>query len=106
MCAEAVAWRCHRSLVADALFARSIVVKHVQSARRATPHQLTPFAHVDGERIKFRAAPPKSSNVSRHASRSPTARLSRSNRLNPEERRVIVGGKQTFVEHGCIRTIT
>ncbi len=53
MCAEAVPWRCHRSLVADALFAREIVVQHIQSARRAASHRLTPFARVEGERVTY-----------------------------------------------------
>ncbi len=53
MCAEAVPWRCHRSLVADALLARGIVVQHIQSARRASPHQLTPFAQVEGQRVTY-----------------------------------------------------
>jgi len=53
MCAEAVPWRCHRSLVADALLARGIVVQHIQSPRHATPHRLTPFARVEGERVTY-----------------------------------------------------
>ena len=53
MCAEAVPWRCHRSLIADALFARGIVVQDIQSLRRATPHRLTPFARVEGERVTY-----------------------------------------------------
>jgi len=53
MCAEAVPWRCHRSLIADALFARGIVAQHIQSQRRATPHQLTPFARLEGERVTY-----------------------------------------------------
>ncbi len=53
MCAEAVPWRCHRALVADALLARGIVVQHIQSARRAIPHQLTPFARIEGEQVTY-----------------------------------------------------
>jgi Protein of unknown function, DUF488 len=53
MCAEAVPWRCHRSLVADALLARGVVVQDVQGVRRATPHRLTPFARVEGEHITY-----------------------------------------------------
>lgn len=53
MCAEAVPWRCHRSLIADALFARGIVVQHIQSPRRATAHQITPFARVEGARVTY-----------------------------------------------------
>lgn len=54
MCAEAVEWRCHRSLVADALTARGIPVEHIQSAKRAKPHRMTPFAEVSGTRIVYR----------------------------------------------------
>jgi hypothetical protein len=53
MCAEAVPWRCHRSLVADALSARGAVVEHVTSPTHASPHHLTPFALVDGARITY-----------------------------------------------------
>lgn len=53
MCSEAVPWRCHRSLVADALTVRRIPVRHLMSERVATPHTLTSFAVVDGERITY-----------------------------------------------------
>ena len=48
MCAEAVPWRCHRSLIADALLARGITVQHILGGGRTQPHTLTPFARVDG----------------------------------------------------------
>ncbi len=54
MCAEAVEWRCHRSLVADALTARGIAVQHLHGAARAKPHRMTPFARVDGTVIVYR----------------------------------------------------
>jgi uncharacterized protein (DUF488 family) len=44
MCAEAVPWACHRSLIADALLVRGIRVHHILSAGRYEPHRLTPFA--------------------------------------------------------------
>lgn len=53
MCAEAVPWRCHRSLVADALLVRGYEVKHLQSAARAQAHRLTPFARVQGQEIIY-----------------------------------------------------
>jgi uncharacterized protein (DUF488 family) len=46
MCAEAVWWRCHRQLVADALVARGVGVRHIASATQAPPHELTRFARV------------------------------------------------------------
>ncbi len=56
MCAEAVPWRCHRSLIADALFARGVVVEHIVGKSRTRPHRLTPFAVRDGRRVAY---PPK-----------------------------------------------
>jgi uncharacterized protein (DUF488 family) len=56
MCAEAVPWRCHRSLVADALLARGIVVREIQGIHRATPHRLTPFARVAGGQVTYPGA--------------------------------------------------
>ncbi len=53
MCAEAVPWRCHRSLIADAWMARGGIVLHVVSAARAEPHELTPFARVEGTRVTY-----------------------------------------------------
>lgn len=64
MCAEAVPWRCHRSLIADALTARGARVEHIIGAGRATPHQLTGFARVDGTRITY-PGDPESSLVTR-----------------------------------------
>ena len=48
MCAEAVPWRCHRSLVADALEVRGIPAVEILSPTSSRLHKLTPFAHVDG----------------------------------------------------------
>jgi uncharacterized protein (DUF488 family) len=53
VCAEAVPWRCHRSLVADALLARGVVVEHVTGPGSTRPHRLTPFARVDGRRVTY-----------------------------------------------------
>lgn len=53
MCAEAVPWRCHRSLVADALLVRGAEVHEIASAARATPHRITKFAAVEGTRITY-----------------------------------------------------
>ncbi len=55
MCAEAVPWRCHRSLIADALITRGVPVVHIMSATKANPHQLTSFARVEGTRITYPA---------------------------------------------------
>ena len=47
MCAEAVPWRCHRSLIADALVTRGWEVRHIMSPEKATQHILTSFAHFE-----------------------------------------------------------
>lgn len=57
MCAEAVPWRCHRSLIADALLVRGVVAHDIQSRTRADAHKLTPFARVVGERITYPGPP-------------------------------------------------
>jgi len=56
MCAEALPWRCHRSLIADALEARGILVEHILSSTRRQPHALTPWAQVNGTRLTYPAA--------------------------------------------------
>ena len=59
MCAEAVPWRCHRSLIADALTARGARVEHITSRTRASPHRMTPFAVVHGARVTYPGEPQK-----------------------------------------------
>jgi len=63
MCAEAVPWRCHRSLVGDALLARGIEVLDIMSETSAKPHKLTPWAHVEGIRITYPGDPASSENI-------------------------------------------
>jgi uncharacterized protein (DUF488 family) len=53
MCAEAVPWRCHRSLIADALLARGIATEEIVSEAKTQPHRLTPFARVAGTTITY-----------------------------------------------------
>ncbi len=53
MCAEAVPWRCHRSLIADALTARGVEVEHILNAGRTKPHSMTSFAKVEGTRVTY-----------------------------------------------------
>lgn len=60
MCAEAVPWRCHRSLIADALIVRDVPSCEIVSATRLAPHKLTPFARVRGERIDYPPELPES----------------------------------------------
>lgn len=55
MCAEAVPWRCHRSLIADALLVRGIEVFEIIDAKHVQPHELTKFAKVEGTRVTYPA---------------------------------------------------
>lgn len=55
MCAEALPWRCHRSLIADALLVRGIAVAHIMSPETSQPHRLTPLARVEGTRLTYPA---------------------------------------------------
>ena len=60
MCAEAVPWRCHRSLVADALGVHGVPVVEILSETSYRMHTLTPFAHIEGARITY---PPEQSTL-------------------------------------------
>ena len=55
MCAEAVPWRCHRSLIGDALEARGIAVEDIMSENRLQAHQLTSFARIEGAHVTYPA---------------------------------------------------
>ena len=70
MCAEAVPWRCHRSLIADALLVRGIRTEDIISATRCQIHALTPFAKVRGITITYPA------EASRRTLKKPTAKSS------------------------------
>lgn len=61
MCAEAVPWRCHRSLIADALVVHGVSTCEIVSPARLQPHKLTPFACVHGTEITY---PPAASAAS------------------------------------------
>ena len=53
MCAEAVPWRCHRSLVSDTLLARGIRVQHITGRGPASPHEMTSFASLRGGKVTY-----------------------------------------------------
>ena len=55
MCAEAMPWRCHRSLIADALTVRGIRTEDIMSPTRRQIHTLTPFAKVRGTAVTYPA---------------------------------------------------
>jgi uncharacterized protein (DUF488 family) len=53
MCAEAVPWRCHRSLIADALVAKGVPTEHIMSESRRDPHAIRSFARRRGTRLTY-----------------------------------------------------
>ena len=55
MCAEAKWWQCHRQLIADALAARGLEVRHIMGPGAPPAHQLTPFARVAEGRVYYPA---------------------------------------------------
>lgn len=57
MCAEAVPWRCHRSLIADALLVRGLRVEHIMSETHFLNHSLRPWAQVKGTGITYPPEP-------------------------------------------------
>lgn len=59
MCAEAVPWRCHRSLIEDALLVRNVRGEDIMSATRRQQHELTDFAKVRGTQITYPALKPR-----------------------------------------------
>ena len=75
MCAEAVPWRCHRSLIADALTVRGIQVDDIMSMKRSQVHSLNAFARVQGHRITYPAG-------NRRGGRFPLAHFPESLRKN------------------------
>jgi uncharacterized protein (DUF488 family) len=56
MCAESVPWRCHRSLIADALMSRGWEVRHIMSETKADAHALTAFAVMDHGALTYPTA--------------------------------------------------
>jgi uncharacterized protein (DUF488 family) len=55
MCAEAVPWRCHRSLRGDALLVRNVEVLDIMCVKSANPHTQSTFARVEGKRVWYPA---------------------------------------------------
>ena len=53
MCAEAVPWRCHRSLIADALAVRGWTVRHIMTPAKADKHRITAFAVIDQDQLTY-----------------------------------------------------
>src|ERR1035437_1050894 len=70
MCAEAVPWRCHRSLIEDALVVHGLRVEEIINRTRCQIHALTPFAKVNGTAITYPARAPGSTQKKPPAKRS------------------------------------
>ena len=67
MCAEAVPWRCHRSLIGDALLVRGVRLEEITSRTRTRPHTITPWARVRGKQLSYPANPEHTKAVAREA---------------------------------------
>jgi uncharacterized protein (DUF488 family) len=80
MCAEAVPWRCHRSLIEDALWVRKIPSEDIMSATLRRPHTLTSFAKVKGTQITYPpvVSPNPDTPAKARPARARTKRLSKS----------------------------
>jgi uncharacterized protein (DUF488 family) len=86
MCAEAVPWRCHRSLIADALLVRGIRTEDIMSATRRQVHTLTPFAKVRGTAITYPSEASGSTQQKPPAKRSrpqPVAKITPKKKIKP-----------------------
>ena len=77
MCAEAVPWRCHRSLIAHALLVKGIEASEITSGVRARPHSLTQWARVTGTRVTYPAAQAQTTLV------ADSSQASSGHRVNP-----------------------
>jgi uncharacterized protein (DUF488 family) len=73
MCAEAVPWRCHRSLIADVLLVRGVRAEEIQSVTRTHIHTLTPWAEARGTHITY---PPKAAQAATVGTPAQSARRS------------------------------
>jgi len=79
MCAEAVPWACHRSLIADALLARAVRTRHILSLSHCEPHTLTSFAKVRGIHVTYPPALRRRKQIPRKRARTRMGRRGRPN---------------------------
>ncbi len=77
MCAEAVPWRCHRSMIADALLIRGVRVEDIIGPHGRKPHALTSFAHVDGLHLAYPAPAVIDASDDGHAAPRPNSGMER-----------------------------
>ena len=90
MCAEAVAWRCHRSLIADALLARGIEVQEIISATRTRPHTLTAWGKITGKQVTY---PAEHQDENSLEAAPMTADLRSETTLNGTRKQAVSGGR-------------
>ncbi|MBV8101701.1 MAG: DUF488 domain-containing protein [Verrucomicrobia bacterium] len=81
MCAEALPWRCHRSLIADALLAHGVLSEHIMSLTRREVHTLTPFAKVNGTKVTYPSEDAQT-QVQRQPAETPTPLPQKTRSLN------------------------
>jgi uncharacterized protein (DUF488 family) len=101
MCAEAVPWRCHRSLIADALLIRGMRVEHIMSPKSRKVHSLTPFAKVQGTTISY----PETLTPAADAPTSGRSRNSRVVSVALGSRRVEGGRVRHIKRHAAAKTL-
>ena len=70
MCAEAVPWRCHRSLIGDALIVRGLNVMDIYTPKSSKPHAITTMAKIHGTRVTYPAPAEEKSPLSAHGTAS------------------------------------
>ena len=63
LCAEAVPWRCHRSLISDALSVRGFRVEHIVGGQKTFPHEVTRWARVEGLRVTYPPTEPDATSL-------------------------------------------
>ncbi len=80
MCAEAVPWRCHRSLIADALLARGIEVCEIVSATRSQVHHFPSWARIEGTKVTYPGEEAAGEKLEKRRARTPEESLPKPDR--------------------------
>jgi len=85
MCAEALPWRCHRSLIGDALLVQGISVENIFGPGKVVSHRMTPFAKVDGPTVTYPAQPSEGTPAFLDRDSATLGVQANSSRRNPPE---------------------
>jgi hypothetical protein len=94
MCAEAVPWRCHRSLIADALLIRGIRTEDIMTLTRSPVHTLTPFAEVHGTLLTYPAEASQDSQIKPKRKRARSQPATPAGRCSEHGHRVAVASER------------